>query len=154
MSAVSNFVTPVRVILGDREEPYMFDASAIADAVRLVVRCGEVPGYAMATGDENSITPDVAEGSDYGLLVYSTAVIFPRSNPSLYSWKSRAITERWGNWDRFIADLEERIHSLRNGVPLQGWQTAYGFIPALEGVSLSRLLTEVEWTGGQQSMSL
>lgn len=140
---ISDFYEPIRFILGDRDSTVrLYDDSAISAGVRSSIKMNYLPGFTL-TGDLLSVTPDVSDPNDYALLVLKIARSFVAPNPSRYSYKTRAISESFGDYKQFIAMLDESLHELENGVMFAGWQMFKGWWEGMFGVSLVSVLTQV-----------
>lgn len=154
MSAITDFHTPVRVVLGDHDPQFvMFTADSISNAIRLVVNGGRLDGYTMA--DTNTITPSVAVGAPYGLLVYRTAMEFAASNPDSHAFRTRAVSERVGGWKAFMSHIEDVIYRLENGDdgPINMWQTWDTFVRGTEGLPVTAFQQALEFGGAQSDIS-
>jgi hypothetical protein len=120
-TALTNFVTSVRVLIGDNHPDILVrDDTQIIAALATVVNLGkvsgdqtEVPFYTLDTLG-TSITPDLTPASDlraYCQLIYHTAFIFAADVTPTH-WHTRAFSETVGrNDDRAFNLMQEIYHT-------------------------------------------
>jgi hypothetical protein len=114
-TAITDFRTPVRAILGDFDLTVRkYQDTAIDSVVQMVVRSGQLPGFVINAGG-TGITPDVIAGRDYGLLIYKAAKAFVTPNAAAYSYRTRALSESFGSQGHFIQQLENALHDIDSG---------------------------------------
>jgi hypothetical protein len=121
---LSDFYDDVRALTGDFKKRLYEDAS-IRDTMRTMLRLGRVHsecdhrgGTRWALGpDANTIVPAI--GPDdvlaYSLLVYHTAHALVLPNMQGYSYRTRELSERFGEQKDFLFNLQNVLHDLENG---------------------------------------
>lgn len=124
---LSDYFDDIRAICGDHQKR-RYEDSAIARVMKVVLKGGRVPItgstalppdnlYQMGA-DNRSITPAIpnADATAYLLLVYHTAKLLLLPNVKSSSYRTRAVSERFGDQKDFLAELEEVLFQLENGV--------------------------------------
>ncbi len=145
VSLVTQTYDPVRAILGDFSTvSRRYEDSAIASVVRTVLRLGKVPGYTL-TADQLGITPAITTPKPLALLIYNAAKTLLLPNVAEYSYRTRAISERFGSQKNFLFDLENALYDEEHGEMFYTWQMFYGWVHSVTGINLWELLTEVKF---------
>jgi hypothetical protein len=136
----------VRAILGDLHPIHRrYQAEAIDNVLRTVLRLGRVPGYGL-TPNKLGITPTLTEARSFGLLVYHSAKMFLLPNVAASSYRLRAIGESFGEQKHFLFDLDNQLFDLTNGDGgvFVTFQSFYGWINAITGLNLFEAMTELK----------
>lgn len=144
---LTEFHECLRAVLDDNDpDAPQYEVATLSKTLRSVVRMGQLPGYTL-TADRLEITPAIATARDFALLVYKSARMLVAPRPALYQFKTRALTETFGNYRQFLDHLEETIYALENGEAMfSSWQNFAGWFQGLYGISLPALLTNVNIT--------
>lgn len=131
--ALTEFRETVRFLLGDRDpaEP-MFTDAALDAAVRSTLRLNAVPALSLVAG-VNAVTPQPT-ASQFALLCYHTAQRWFEAEPAEYSYKTRALAEKFGDWRATVMALEDHIHDLENGTMFGSYQDLRSFLAGYQGV--------------------
>lgn len=109
---ISDFRTPIRAVMGDFNSVIRkYQDTAIDDVVKLVVRSGRLPGFALNVAGDG-ITPDVNTGRNYGLLVYRAALAFVAPASGSYSYRTRALAESFGDQRNFLNELHDALQEI------------------------------------------
>lgn len=114
-SRLSDLFPDVRAVCGDHRARRYQD-SAIETVMRVNLRAGRVPGYALGP-DNRSIAPALpnTDVTAYVLLVYHTAKILLTPNVKSSSYRTRALSERFGDQRDFLVELENVLYEVENG---------------------------------------
>lgn len=146
MSAVSEFRELVRWWLQDDPDSPDYTDDMVDRAIRQVIRCGLVPGYALDATLLN-ITPDVTRANDYMLLGVQAAWSFVRVEPEFTSNRTRAYAETTRKSQALQAELQDLVHRLTNGsMFFSGWQSVHSWLvgsAGLGGRDVGYLLTKL-----------
>jgi hypothetical protein len=141
-------------LLGDLDASvYQFSNSNLDVGVKTMVRMGKLSGFTLSQ-DSLSVTPSVDNPNDYALLLYETVRSFVAGNPDSYSFKTRAVGERFGSCSTFLAELEQNIHELRNGTMFDGWQGFIGWVRGMGGLDPMALMTRLTVDAPIQTVSV
>ena len=132
----AQFVTPVRLLLGERFGATKSDAD-LSGALLLVLRLGRVTGHA-PSADLTGVTPDLAPpGSGtplaYAQLVLGAALALCAPDAAASAFDTRAYRERLGDAWPYIEHLRREIYlsETGGGVVLGSWQSFAGFMAGL-----------------------
>jgi len=135
---LSDLFDDVRALTGDFKKN-LYEDSAIASVMKTVLRLGRVKvdgfghrchGHAKrwtVGADGLSISPAIlpTDVLAYSLLVYHTAKILITPNIAAYSYRTRALSERFGESRDFLAEMDNIIYQLEDG------EQTYGTISGL-----------------------
>lgn len=153
-TAITDLYPYLRHLLGDRDSAIQeYEDAALLTAVRTAIRTNALPNFSL-TSDSNSITPAVSDANQFALLLYRVVRSFAAARPDRRSVRTRAFTETEGSWRTFLHELENDIHRLENGDLFSGWQSFYGWLEGVSGLSVGHLLTEVQTTGTIRTLSI
>jgi hypothetical protein len=132
--ALTEFRETLRFLLGDRDpsEP-MFTDLALDGALRSTVRLNAVPALTLVPG-VSAVTP-LPTANQFALLCYHTAQRWFESEPAEYSYKTRALSEKFGDWQGTVTALEDHIHELENGTMFGGYQDLRSFLAGFSGIA-------------------
>jgi len=155
---IAKFRRPLRILLDDWDSsvPQRYPNQVLDDAVRSMVTLGKLnnsvysaaAGYSL-TPDESGINPDWSDNSQgfnlFALGTYQTALLFLRPQRSRYSYKTRPISESFGDLYRHIETMEADIHRLENGEGLfSGYQSYYSWIGGIAGLPIGEVLAQFD----------
>lgn len=152
ITLVSDTYDCVRAILGDHDDQFRkYEDQSIARVVRAILLCGQLPihgstvGYYGLTPNRLGITPAVTIPVDFGSLIYQAAKRLFMPDSAEYSYRTRAMSEKFGEQKSFIQDLENAIYDLRNGSAgvFLTFQSFYGWVNALSGVNVWSAMTDM-----------
>lgn len=155
---IANFRRPLRILLDDWDSsvPQRYPNTVLDDAVRCAVTLGKLNNsiYSTAAGytltpDESGIDPDwsgVPTGYNlFALGTYQSALMFLDNQRSRYSYKTRPISESFGDFYRTIAKMEAEIARLENGDGgFSGYQSYYSWIGGVAGLPLGEVLAQFD----------
>jgi len=148
---------PVRAFLGDHnEEVPMFESIAIDKVVRSLVVCGRFPGYAI-TPDRNGITPRIVDAPVMGLLVFKACEAFVLPDAGHYSYRTRALSESFGDRKLFVMELKNAIADLEGNGPggmFSCMQTFTGWVRGVTGLNIWEHMTEMKARGPVSTATL
>lgn len=88
----SRFYLPLRTVLGDRDPHglYAYSEADLDSSLDVLYLTGEMPeAY---TADSAFITPGVARGDDFALILYRAALLLVQGEDGAGSWKTRALS--------------------------------------------------------------
>jgi hypothetical protein len=120
---LSELYDDVRALAGDFKKR-LFEDSVIRDAMRVQLRLGRVKTEDETGGtrwllgpDMNTIIPAIGPNDvlAYSLLVYHTAHALVLPNMEGYSYRTRELSERFGERKDFLFNLQNVLHELENG---------------------------------------
>jgi hypothetical protein len=145
MSLLTDFIDPVRAILGDFNTTYRkYQDSAITGVLRTMLRMGKVPGYSLST-DARSVSPAI--GNDavraFALLVYHASLTLLNPNAASYSYRTRAMGETFGNQRDFVRDLQNALYDLEFGEMFVSYQSYYSWMNGMAGQNIWAVLSEM-----------
>ena len=138
---VLDFREPVRAFLGDFAAT-VYESTAIDAVVRTVIKSGEMPGYAIATGELN-ITPTIATPLDYGRLTYKACLRFVAPQSRSSSWRTRAASQSFGDQRTFIFELHSALADIENTAAFSSYLDFYSWAQSVTGAPLWAQLTEM-----------
>lgn len=155
---ICDFRGTLRILLDDWDNsvPYRFPNMILDCAVKSMVQLGKLncsifsgPGIYTITPDGLSIAPDWSGRPDgfnlFALGSYETALMFLRSRPDRYSFKTRQLSETFGNVFRYIEKLEADVHMLVNGDALfTGYQSYYSWLSGVSGLPVGEILAQFD----------
>ncbi len=150
LSRLSDFYDDIRAVTGDHKSR-RYEDSALARVMTVNLRGGRVPGYALGS-DGRSLTPVMPDTdvSAYLLLVYHTAKMLLLPNVKASSYRTRAVSERFGDQRDFLVDIEQVLFQVENGG--QTYTNVRGvrsWVYSLCGLTdESRLLFPTDWLCG------
>jgi len=134
---------PVRTILGDFDAKFRkYQDGAIDSVVRTCLLIGNVPGQTLAV-DRLSISPGITTSCDLARLMYHAAKKFVDPNTAQYSYRLRAIEERFGRQELFLRELQNAIYELENGEMFSSFQSFYSWVNALTGIDIWSLMSDM-----------
>lgn len=144
VTLVSDSYEGVRAILGDHDPQFRkYEDQAIASVVRTVLRCGNLPGYTL-TPNRLGITPTILQPRDFGILLHRAAKMLLLPDAAEYSYRTRALSERFGEQKFFVQELENALYDLENcGGVFHTFQTFYGWVNALTGMNIWSMMTDM-----------
>jgi hypothetical protein len=149
MTPINLFYEPIRFVLGDLDDSVrLYQDTAIAMGVRSAISMNKLSAYGAYALDPTrlQITPDITDANLFALVVYQTSRMFMGPNPSDYQYRTRAMMEKFGNFDSFLLHLDEMIYKLTAGPMFSGWQTFDGWFRGMFGLELGRIMTELKIT--------
>ncbi|MDE2107416.1 MAG: hypothetical protein KGL39_60025, partial [Patescibacteria group bacterium] len=120
---LSDFYDDIRALTGDFKKR-LYEDSAIRDTMRTMLRLGRVKTEDCTGGtrwlpgpDGNTITPAIGPNDvvPYSLLVYHAAHALVLPNMESYSYRTRELSERFGERKDFLFNLQNVLHELENG---------------------------------------
>ena len=91
-SGYARFYGPLRAVLGDRDPfgNFAYTDDDLASGLDVLFLTGDVPdGYAAASG---VITPEVAAGADFAVILYRAALLLLNGEDGAGSWRTRALS--------------------------------------------------------------
>lgn len=132
-----------RILLGDFDAVVQqFSDTTLLKAARAVIRLQRLPTLSLSL-DQMAVTPDPT-AAQFALLTLWQAKLLITPSPNGYSYRTRAISERFGDNRNHIAEMERRIHELENGEgAFSGWQSYYCWLLGFEGLPVGGVLTDV-----------
>ncbi len=140
---VSDFRDPTRAFLGDFNATVRkYQDSAIDSVVRTTVKCGIIPGFAIAN-DTVTIVPDVLLPADYARITYRTCIAFVRPNLARYSYDRRAMKESFGGDTPFLLELENALYDMENGAMFSSFQNFSSWATAITGIDVWAFMTDM-----------
>ncbi len=148
----------VRFVAGDNDDQNpIYQPTALDRGIRFVIKGNYLPNYALMV-DNLSITPDLTDPNQFLLLVYTVAKRFMVAEPDGQSSRTRAYSERIGNFRDLIFDIEKQLYLLENGTMFASWQSLADFLEGYAGVRnvfqhLSRLKLAAPFTTSVLSVS-
>lgn len=120
---LSDLFDDIRALTGDFKKR-LYQDSAIASVMRTQLRLGRVKTDCGHQGrkswtvgaDGQSISPPIqnTDVQAYSLLVYNTALALITPNIAAYSYRTRALSERFGEARDFLAELKNTLYELEN----------------------------------------
>jgi hypothetical protein len=125
---LSDLYDDVRALTGDFDRR-LYDDSAICSVMRTVLRRGAVRVeddcrcQTWAVGPDGiSIVPAIqtTDAYPYALLLYHSALQLVAPNMAAYSYRTRALSERWGEHRDFMGELKNTLYELENGEGIAG----------------------------------
>jgi hypothetical protein len=126
---LSDLYDDVRALTGDFKRQ-LYEDSAIASVMRTQLRLGRVKesGRRRANCDDGAhrwtvgpdgqtISPAILDTDigAYSLLIYHTALALVTPNLAAYSYRTRALSERFGEQKDFLAEFKLAIYELEDG---------------------------------------
>lgn len=122
--AIAAFRKFIRTMLGDSgPDIFQFSADELDDAVRLTVNLGRATGVSL-TADGLGLTPtvspaDPAQALNWAKIVYHSAKLFIMPNASSSSFRTRGLSEHFGESKERVFELLNEIYELDNGVGVE-----------------------------------
>jgi hypothetical protein len=133
----------MRVLLNDLNVNVPEFANAtLQSAVAACLSLCQVPGYSL-TPDQTQITPAFPGPKGFALVCFKSVRLLITGTPSKYGFRTRALSETFGSYRPAIMDLDKYIHDLVDGEMFSGWQSFYGFLSGISGLSLLEVFTEM-----------
>lgn len=121
---LSDLVDDVRAVTGDFKK-VVYDDDAILRIMRVQLRLGRIKEAVgpcqytrwMLGPDNQTITPAITpqDIKAYSLLVYHSAKALIEPDIAAYSYRTRAMSERFGERRDFLFDLENTLYDLESG---------------------------------------
>lgn len=145
-TAITELYTPVRAFLGDFNSTVRkYQDTAIADVVRAIVRCGRVPGI-MVSQDNLNLEPGLSTPALYAQTVYHACLAFVGPNAGAYSYRTRAMSESFGEQKDFIHELKMALYDVENGgaSAFSGWVDFHSWAMSITGVNLWDVMSELK----------
>lgn len=141
---ISETYEGIRAILGDHNPQFRkYEDKSIAAVVRTCLRCGRVPRYTV-TPNGMGISPAITVPWDFGILIHHAAKMFVLPDAADYSYKTRALSERFGEQKVFIQELTNAIYDIENGPGVfHTFQSFYGWVNALTGINIWSVMTDM-----------
>lgn len=147
MTAIHELFEPVRAVLGDLDREFRRYADAeLSATIRSAIRLGKHPDFALSA-NRLGIEPDITDPDDFAVIVYEVARMFVAPNPDRYEYQTRALKERFGSYEAFMAHIDKTLFRLVNGGGMfSGWQSYYEWMQGMHGLPLGAVLTDVRVT--------
>jgi len=151
-AALTDWYEPMRVLLQDRDPgARLFENATLRDAVRMVVASARIPGLSL-TGDRLALElagETLAIGTTkYALILLLAVKYMTAYTPDSYSYRTRALSEKFGSIASFNAMLDDEIYFLEgNGAMAGAWQRFAGWYEAHTGLNFWKQQTEVTVEG-------
>jgi hypothetical protein len=143
-TAISELYNPVRAFLGDFSTTVRkYSDTAIADVVRALVRCGEVPGITVSA-DSASLEPGLSTPLLYAQVVYRACLKFVAPNVGAYSYRTRAMSESFGHSAGFVLQLESALYDMENGAGFAAFVDFQTWAMSVTGVCIWSAMSEVK----------
>ena len=158
--AVTNFLPSLRILMDawDASVTYRYPDTVLTGAVQAMVRLGKMNNsiYSANTGytlspDGGGIDPDWSglpaplQANLFALGTYQTCLIFLRSKPEKYSFRTRQLAESTGSLHRYVETMEADVHRLENGESLfTGYQSYYSWLTGIAGLPLGEVLAQFD----------
>lgn len=133
-----------RVLLGDLDASGIrqFSDATLAQTARAAVQLGKVPGLTL-TVDRQGVEPEPAT-NQFALLTYWMAKLLVAPNAEGYSFRTRALAEKFGHQRDLLGEFGARIHELENGTgAFSSWQSYYTWMWGMAGLPVGGVLTDV-----------
>lgn len=154
MSAINLFLPPLRLMLEDWDAtvPQRYPDTILTQGVQTIVQTGQLNnsiyslpvGYTL-TPDRTGIQPDIADPNLFALAIDCTALLFLRPQRSRYGYRTRAISETFGDIHRYVEALEAEVHRLNNGEALfQGYQSYFSWLSGISGLPVGEILAQFD----------
>lgn len=145
ITLISDTFEGLRVILGDRSAQFRkYNDDTLSATVRTVLRMGGLQGYRVAP-NQRGITPAIVKPRDFGILLYKAAKLIVLPDAGEYAYKTRAISERFGDQKIFVFELQNQLYDLENdGGVFRTWQSFYGWVNSLTGMNVWSLMTDMK----------
>jgi hypothetical protein len=86
--------------------------------------------------------------------MYKAALTFKAPETAQYSYRTRAIEEKFGREDFFIRELQNAIYELDNGRMFDSFQSFYGWVNALRGLDIWGLMTDMNVNAPVMAVSI
>lgn len=157
---ISEFYEPVRAFLGDFNTTVRrYQDTSILAVVKALVRGGRLNANAdgityTLTVDNLSITPLLDNPNTWMLMVYKACAVFAYAGGDAYSYKTRAISESFGESRQLIHSLESGLHELENGTMFASWQSLSGWAAGLTGLDFWSHMSQLTFTAPVQTLSV
>lgn len=148
---VTEFREPLRFLLADINAQQQTYTNADLDSgIRSSVRIASVDGLQLTACRNRIVGVGGGEptANQIALLALRTAEIFVASNPDGYSYRTRALQERFEGWQNMLEVLRGRIFELQAGDAFFSWQDWSQFIQGADGIN--RRLVETMLVGSPQ----
>ena len=138
-------IEPVRAVLGDFPKlgKHRYEESTVTRMVRALVQMGELDGYVL-TPDLNGIAPVITNPKIFGALIYKAAKRLLLPNAAMYSYRTRAMSESFGEQKAFVADLENALYDLENPTMFRSYQTFYAWLGGVVGLDIWTMMTKMK----------
>lgn len=122
LHGIAAFRQPIRTMLGDNHPDLkQYAADQIDDAIRLVVNLGKIPNVVLAA-DGMNLVPPVKPINDLGavdqnwarIILYAVK-IFVMPNSSTWAYRTRALSEVFGENKHLVLEILQEIYDLEAG---------------------------------------
>lgn len=133
VTAVSELRDPVRLLIGDNEQPYRYADAVVDRAVCFTIKTGRVQGQELSP-NATAIQPGITNPNDYLLLAYESALVLVRPNPDRESFRTRALSRSVGGVGAVIDRLQMEVCSLRSGTMFDGWGSLGNWLIGVGGL--------------------
>ena len=159
VTPVCNLFEPIRALAGDlHPTEHLYEDATLASVVRSVVALGKlnVMGtlYTL-TPDRRAITPALPDARTLALGVLHSVKYLLRPNMAGSSYRTRAISESFGNQRDFLWDLNNEIWDMENpNGACATFQNFYGWVNATTGLNIYALMTDMNTTGSVATVSI
>jgi hypothetical protein len=139
---VSEFYEPIRAMVGDFRQPWMFEDLALQGVVRSVLRMGLVRGYGLGANGLEA-TPAIRRAEDLARLVYHCAKILVGPTVRGQSWGGRAMKMRTNDQREFWLELQSLAYYADNPAQCASFQSYYAWVNSLAGINVWGLMTQM-----------
>ena len=136
-TAYSVFYTPLRTVLGDRDPfgNFAYSNADLNSGLDVLFLTGDVPdGYTAAAA---AITPEVAAGMDFALILYRAALLLLNGEDGAGSWRTRAlsVTDSGHRKRDLLTALRMKLSDAENGGAGIVFETQQNFLVWLNNLS-------------------
>lgn len=145
---ISDFRESLRFLLCDfNAQEQTYSNADLDSAIRSSVRLSAVDGVVLTACRNQIKTPGGADPSpnQFALLALKTAEVLVSGNPDGYSYRTRAISEKFDGYTNQLETLRGRIYDLEAGTGFLTWQEWASFIHGVDGIN--RRVVETSLTG-------
>lgn len=141
---LSELLMPVRAIVGDFDPNFrQFSDDAIKAVIRLQVMIGQLSGYSLSA-DQNNILPALAAPRDWGSILYRTGFTLVAPNTAGYSFRTRALSEKFGDRRVFLQELRQALYEMENPGMLSSFSDFSTWLTGITGLPLFQSMTEMK----------
>jgi hypothetical protein len=103
---------------------------------------GKVPGQTVGA-DRQSVTPGITMPCDMARLMYHGAMMFLAPDVAKSSYRTRALSESFGEQTLFYRNLENAIYDLQNGAMMSSFQSFYSWVNSLTGLDIWSVMSDM-----------
>lgn len=143
----------LRVLLNDINVVQEFANATLQQAVASCLLLNQIPGYSL-TPDQTQITPAFPGPQGFALVCFKSARLLLTGTPTKYGYRTRALSETIGSYRPSIMDLDKYIHDMCDGCMFDSWQSFYGFLSGISGLSLLEVFTNMQVNSPFYSITL